>query len=118
MEGSADQSLELRRRGEFNAQGTKTAVGTFAQLLFRRRLPGPLRPEPRFQGLLVLPSGKAPSRLLPNQGHMVIVTPAVPGILGRVIPQELELMRDERPHDLRHLLELTREIAQVLHRLE
>jgi hypothetical protein len=49
---------------------------------------------------------------------MVIVTPAVPRILRRVIPQELELMRDECPDRLRHLLEIMWEIAQVLHGLE
>ena len=42
----------------------------------------------------------------------------MPRILWRVIPQELELMRDECPDRLWHLLKIMGEIAQVLHGLK
>jgi hypothetical protein len=75
-------------------------------------------PEPRLQLLLILAHGKTQACVLPNQGQMAIVRPTLPRIVWRVIPQELELMGDERADHLWHLLEITREIAQVLHGFE
>src|SRR5215831_8369716 len=118
MQGSADNPVKLMLGWEFNAQSAATAVGTFTQVHFCRRFPGALRAEPRFEGGFVLPRGKAPAYLRPNYSDVGIMTSAMPRILRRVIPQELELMRDERPDHLRHLLQLMREIAQVLYSLE
>jgi hypothetical protein len=42
----------------------------------------------------------------------------MPWIVRRVVPEELELMGDEGADGLRHLLEIVREIAQILHRFE
>jgi hypothetical protein len=49
---------------------------------------------------------------------MAIVRPTLPRLVWRVIPHEVELLGDARADHLWHLLEITREIAQVLHGFE
>jgi hypothetical protein len=58
--------VKLMLGWEFKAQSAATAVGTFTQVLFWRRFPGPLRAEPRFEGNFVLPCGKTLPCLSPN----------------------------------------------------
>jgi hypothetical protein len=74
-------------------------------------------PEPPLQRLRILASGQANAGVLPNQGQMAIMRPTLPRIVSRVIPHALALMGDERAYHLRHLLEIVRNIAQVLHGL-
>ena len=66
--------------------------------------PERLGAQPGFQGLFVLERGKAEARMLPNQRQMDIGY-SMTWIRFGVIPQQLELVRDEGPDDGGHMAE-------------
>ena len=69
-------------------------------------------PEPDFQRLFVLAGGKAPAQMLPNEREVTIAGAAVPWIIARVIPEQLELMGNERADLLGHLLQVSGEVPR------
>jgi len=110
--------VEFWHRWHLKAQSPQADIRAFPQIFFARGVRGAVGPEPHLQRLLILASGRAQAGVLPNQGQMAIMRLTLPRIVWRVIPQELELMGDERADHLRHLLEIVRKIAQVWHSVE
>ena len=61
-----------------------------------------------------MPRRETEARMLPNEQQMAIVCRAMPRIIRRVVPQQVQLMRQESPDSRGHLGERTGEIASIL----
>jgi hypothetical protein len=118
VESGPDQTLEFAFGRQFNAELPATGIRAFAQIVLGRGRGCSMPAQPGLEGLLVLPSGEAEARVLSNEQQMAVVCRTLPRIIWRVVPQQLELMRDEGPDGRRHLGEGAGEIAQILDRFE
>jgi hypothetical protein len=113
-----DHPLQLRLCWEFDPECAQASLGTFTQLFLRRRLWGAVLAEPRLHGVLVLAGWKTAAGVLPNQCQVKRAGTGMARIVRRVVPEQLELVGDERADGLWHLPEIVGEITQVLHGLE
>jgi hypothetical protein len=118
MQGGPDHPLEFAFGGEFNPQRAQMAIGTFFEVGFCGGLGGSLGLQPGFQGLFILSGGEAPPGILPNEREMTITRAALPGIVRRMVPQQVHLVGHEGADGEGHMLEILGAIAQVLHGLE
>jgi hypothetical protein len=107
--------MRWRAGGQLKAHSPQADLRACPQICCARGVRGAVGPEPPRQRLRLLARGQANAGVLPNQGQMAIMRRTLPRIVARVIPQALALRGDERADHRRHLLEIVRNIAQVLH---
>jgi len=111
VEGTSDETLEFAFGWQFQPECSATGIRAFTQILFGWGRRCPSRAEPRFKGLLVLPRREAEARVLPNEQQMAIVGRAVPRIIRGMVPQQVQLMRQESADNRGHLGECAGEVA-------
>jgi len=114
VESGPDQAPEFTLGWQFQAEGSATGIRAFVEIVFGRGGGRPVRTQPGFEALLVLPSGKAEAGVLPNQGQVDIAGTGMPWIVGRGIPEQLELVPNECPDVQRDLLEAFGKITQIV----
>jgi hypothetical protein len=117
-ESGLDQPLPRLRRGEFQAQSAQAGIRAGAQGVFGRSVQSPLGPEPYCQRLLILAGGQAAAQVLPDHGHVHIPRAGMARIGGRMVPQQVELVRDKGADDFRDAGKGVGEIAQIRDRLQ
>jgi len=98
-EGCLDNPVKFWARGQLKAQSPQAGIGAFPQLFVGGSVGGTMGSEPRLQLLLLLAGGNAAARVLPNQGRVHIPSAGMARILGRLIPPERQLMRNQGTDD-------------------
>jgi len=71
------------------------AIGTFFEVGFGGGVGRRLGLQPGFQRLFILGRGKTPPGMLPNEREMPIARAALPGIVRRMVPQQVQLVSNE-----------------------